>query len=45
MKKEQETVHTSALVTVMAELKADGQMGFYPDKKGFHPFLGPLIWK
>lgn len=37
MKKEHETVHMSALVPVMAGLKADGRMCFYPEKNGVSP--------
>lgn len=37
MKKEQETVHTSALVPLMTELKADGWMGFNSERNGFSP--------
>lgn len=37
MKKEQETSYTSALVPLMAELKADGRMGFHLERNGFSP--------
>lgn len=40
MKKEQGTVHTSTLVLLMAELKADGRMGFNPERNGFSPSPG-----